>query len=420
MFVEKRGATMTEKDLKRFSEMTYQKQMTKINDRIYHFLGYGHSNATAIIGMHSVILIDSLDCDGYGQQLKEAISQITTKPVKTIIFTHGHPDHRGGSGAFRDTVEEVIAFTPIHQPMKYYDRLNDILNKRGSYQFGYPLSDEENISQGIGIREGKVTGHGDFDFLAPTTLYQEKEVDRVIDGVSLKLARAPGETDDQIYVWLKDDQVMCCGDNYYGCFPALYAIRGTQYRDLATWVDSLNEILSYDMKALLPGHTQPILGNQAIQTQVGTFKEMIEYILLHTLDAMNQGMTMDECVSYVQLPQKFIEAEYLGEYYGMREWAIKSVFTGYVGWFDGDPVHLLPISNQEYQKTLLSLIGEEALLSKIKACMKEEKYQLALQLLEMLDEPVLKKTCLIGRAKQVSSANARHYYLCAAKEIDNH
>ena len=58
---------------------------------------------------------------------------------------------------------------------------------------------------------------------------------------------------------MNDDQVLCTGDNYYAVFPALYAIRGTQYRDLATWIDSLNLILSFDANILLPGHTHPLL-----------------------------------------------------------------------------------------------------------------------------------------------------------------
>ena len=241
-----------EQKLKAFTEANYQKTLTKVNDRIYHFLAYGHSNSIGIIGDTSVILIDALDSPGYGEDLKKELREITDKPVKTIIYTHGHPDHRGGAGVFRDTVKEVIAFAPERPMLKYYDRLQDVLIQRGGDQFGYGLTDEENISQGIGIREGRAMGKGAPDILAPTTIYREKEVERVIDGVKLKMVRAVGETDDQILIWLEDDQVICTGDNYYGCWPNLYAIRGTQYRDIATWIDSLDMILSYEAEALLP------------------------------------------------------------------------------------------------------------------------------------------------------------------------
>lgn len=406
-----------EQKLKEFTEQTYQKTLIKINDRIYHFFGYGHSNAIAIIGDSSVILVDTLDSDECAKDLKIDLEKITDKPVKTIIYTHGHPDHKGGAGAFKDTVQEVIAHAPIKTPLKYYDKIDDILQKRGKFQHGYGLSDEEAICQGIGIREGKERGKGKYSFLAPTTIYQEKSVERIIDGIKIKLVSAPGETDDQIFVWLKDDKVICTGDNYYRCFPALYAIRGTQYRDLATWIETLDEILSYDAIALLPGHTKPLLGKELIQQKIGTFKEAIEYILFHTLDCMNKGLTIDETVQQVQLPEHLAKKEYLTEFYGMVEWAVKSVYVGYVGWFDGNPVHLLPISEKEYNQTLLSLIGEDKLLAKINDCMNNEEYQLVLQLLELIDNKDLKKECLLKRAKQVTSANARHYFIASAKDL---
>lgn len=42
--------------------------------------------------------------------------------------------------------------------MKKTEMLQGIQNLRGIRQFGYALSDEENISQGIGIREGLAYG----------------------------------------------------------------------------------------------------------------------------------------------------------------------------------------------------------------------------------------------------------------------
>lgn len=406
-----------EEKLKEFTEKNYQKTLTKINDQIYHFLGYGHSNAIVIIGDTSVILVDTLDSDECAKDLKKDLETITTKPVQTIIYTHGHPDHRGGAGAFQDTVQEIIAFASMNPPLQYFDRIQDALNQRGAYQHGYGLTDDEAISQGIGIREGKERHHGKFDPLAPTTLYHEKCVERVIDGIKMKLVSAVGETDDQIYIWLEEDQVICTGDNYYGCWPNLYAIRGTPYRDIATWVNTLKDILSYDAVALLPGHTKPLLGRELIQNQVGTFKDAIEYVLLETLNCINKEMTLEETIEQVKLPEKYVSLDYLGEYYGTVEWSVKSIYNGYVGWFDGDATKLLPVSQKEYDQTLLELIGEEKLILKIKECMTQQQYQLALQLLDLIDYPELKKECLLQRAKQVTSANARHYLIASAKAL---
>lgn len=408
-----------------FTEKNYKKAITKINDRIYHFLGWAHSNAIAIIGDTSIILVDTLDSDVRAMKLKEELKKITDKPVKTIIYTHGHPDHRGGAGAFRDTFEEIIAFAPQKPVLKYYNLLNDTLNKRGTFQHGYGLTDEEAICQGIGIREGMVTNEGKYDFIAPTTLYNQKEVERTIDGVKMKIFSAVGESDDQLCIWLEDDKVLCSGDNYYGCWPNLYAIRGTQYRDIATWCDTLETFLSYPAVALLPGHTKPLIGYDVIQETVGTFKNAIESILLQTLDCMNKGMSVSETVQTVQLPKEYQGKDYLGEYYGTIEWSVRGIYNGYVGWFDGNAVNLLPSSDREYAETLLELINDEKIiLKKIKGLMLEENYQMALQLIELLsykndtDElKEVKREALLQRACQMTSANARHYYIASAKEL---
>ena len=102
--------------------------------------------------------------------------------------------------------------------------------------------------------------------------------------------------------------MQCCllytssGDNYYGCWPNLYAIRGTQYRDIAQWVKSLEKILSYPSEALLPGHTAPLLGHETILEEVGNFKDAIAFVFNQTLECLGQGMTM--AVSYTHLHRR--------------------------------------------------------------------------------------------------------------------
>ncbi|MFQ9924138.1 MAG: alkyl/aryl-sulfatase [Beduini sp.] len=411
--------------LRKFSETAYPYEIKKINDRIYHVVGLGHSNSIAIEGNTSWILVDTLDSDQRALRMKAELLKIANKPVKTIIFTHSHYDHHGGSGAFKDTVEEIIAFKPKKAPLKYYNLLDDVLQKRTFRQFGYALSNEECITQGIGIREGRAVNDGTGVCLEANVLYDQDIVEREIDGVRLQFVSAVGETDDQLFVWLPEDKVLCCGDNYYGCFPNLYAIRGSQYRDIAAWVDSLNLILSYPAEVVLPGHTKAIIGYDQVQEVLGNFKDAIEFILLETLKCMNKGMSESETVSAVVLPQIWADLPYLGEFYGTVEWSVRSVYHGYFGWFDGNPTHLAQLSDETFDTKLFSMIGEEKMESEIRTALNEENYQMAVQLCDILlnakvgiqKYKKLKAEGLMGLSKQVTSANARHYYICSAKEL---
>ena len=156
-------------------------------------------------------------------------------------------------------------------------------------------------------------------------------------------------------IWLPERQVLCCGDNYYGCWPNLYAIRGSQYRDIAGWLDSLDEILSYSATYLLPGHTRPLCGKEEVRSVLTGFRDAIRYVLEKTLAGMNEGKDIDTLASEIVLPQEYASLPYLGEYYGCVEWTVRAIFTAYLGWFDGNPTNLHPLPPKERAEKAVAL-----------------------------------------------------------------
>ena len=412
--------------LKNYAARTFQKDIVRVADNVYYFTGYGHSNVTLIVGATSCILIDTLDSAVRAQQLKEAIAEITENPVKTIIYTHGHPDHRGGAAAFADTAEEIIAFAPKYPVLKHTNVVNPILMLRGSRQFGYTLSDDELITQGLGPREGHSCGEGTYSFLPPTTVYTEDVVERNIDGINLKLVSAVGETDDQIFIWLPEYKILCCGDNYYPCWPNLSAIRGSQYRDVAAWIDSLDNIRSYKPEVLLPGHSYPLQGKETIEEVLKNYRNAIESVLLQTLEGMAQGKTVDELAASVKLPETMRNLPDLGEHYGTVAWSVRGIFAGYAGWFDGNPTNLNPLPPAEEAQNMLRMMGgTEKVLAEISQAIQMQQYQWALQLCDILlnsqqqkqQARQYKAQALLALAELETSSNGRHYYQVCAKEL---
>lgn len=84
--------------LQDFTNKNYKHTITEVTKGVWFVLGLGHSNAIFIETGSSVILIDTLDTRERGEKLLDLIRQNTKKEVGTIIYTHGHPDHRGGAG----------------------------------------------------------------------------------------------------------------------------------------------------------------------------------------------------------------------------------------------------------------------------------------------------------------------------------
>ena len=78
------------------------------------------------------------------------------------------------------------------------------------------------------------------------------------EGLDIRLVHIPGETDDQIGVWIPSMEAFLCADDVYRAFPNLYAIRGTPHRDPVKWAHSIDKIRALRPQYLVPSHTHPI------------------------------------------------------------------------------------------------------------------------------------------------------------------
>lgn len=414
--------TKAEQELIHYATNTYEYDVVQVSKRMYHIIGLDHSNVTVVIGNSSVLLVDALDSDMRGERLKEMIKKWTPYEVKTIIYTHGHPDHRGGSKAFSDSVETIIQSKVRRESLKYMDKINDHLQHRATYQFGHLLSGDDFITQGLGIREGGYCNNGKTAILPCTEYFSEERKTYCIDGISFSLISAPGETNDTMYVYFPEEKALCCGDNFYGCFPNVYAIRGTQYRDLSMWIDSLRIIPTIDCDYLLRGHSGYIKGNEEIVSRVTDLADCLQSILFQTLDCINKGYSQLETARMVTLEEKYRDIVEMKEFYGLISWGVRSIYCGYVGWFDGNPSNLCPLTEKEWSIHLCSLLSKDVVLKSIEGCLAVGDYQKALQMVDLVelgfgsnDMDYYRKKALVGLARNTISSNARNYYLSAAK-----
>lgn len=78
----------------------FKKELIKLSDILYVAVGYDASNLGMVIGEDGVIIIDSLRSMDAAEELAADLKKITSKPVKALIYTHGHFDHVGGAKAF--------------------------------------------------------------------------------------------------------------------------------------------------------------------------------------------------------------------------------------------------------------------------------------------------------------------------------
>jgi alkyl sulfatase BDS1-like metallo-beta-lactamase superfamily hydrolase len=141
---------------------------------------------------------------------------------------------------------------------------------------------------------------------------------------------------------------------------------------------------------------------------------------------MNMGMTPDELAEHIQLPPHLANAPYLQPFYGKVSWSARSMFTGHLGWFDGDAATLQPLTRQEQAALIARLAGgEKALLSETRELIQEKSYQAVLELTghlirlnpELQEARNLRIQALSALAGSEQNLPAKNYYLTEAVEI---
>jgi glyoxylase-like metal-dependent hydrolase (beta-lactamase superfamily II) len=80
-------------------------EVERLEDNLFVLRG-GGGNSAAFITSDGVVLVDT-KLAGWGQPLIEAIGELTSNPITTIINTHAHFDHVDGNAEFPATVEFV-------------------------------------------------------------------------------------------------------------------------------------------------------------------------------------------------------------------------------------------------------------------------------------------------------------------------
>ena len=398
----------------------FRREVIRVTDGVYVAVGYALGNAIMVEGDDGVIIIDTTEGLDAAREIKAEFDRITTKPTRAIIYTHSHPDHIRGASAFAgDSEPEVYA----HESL-LAENLPTAVGRGargGGNQFGGALPDELRPNAGIGPR--LVLGGGD-GYIEPTVTFSGERYEFEAAGIRVELVHAPGETDDQIYVWLPEQRILFPGDDFYRAFPNLYAIRGVPLRRVDHWLESLAKMLDEDPEYLVPSHTRPIIGNQNVRAALQAYHDGVKYVLDQTVAGMNQGMRPDELARSVRLPDELAENPYLREFYGTVEWSVRAIYTFHLGWFDGNATNLFPLTNVERSRRMVELVGGiTPLLAVGTAALEREDFQWAAEVADYVlvveednDEArLLKADALEAMGERQISANARNWYLTSAR-----
>lgn len=408
----------------------FEKRIEEVSQGVYVAIGYGLANVIIIDAPDGLILIDALESIEAAEELLPRISALresTGKVITDVIYTHNHPDHVFGTGVLLREQETQPHIWAQEHTAKHVHQMVNVLRpitfERGMRQFGVYLPKESFENAGIGP-ELHFAHNAGMHYLEPTDTIDDR-FEGTIAGESFIIQHAPGETDDQLFLFLADRGILLPADNYYHSFPNLYAIRGTPYRDVRQWAASIDLMIGVNANILIPQHTQPVFGAETIREQLTNYRDAIQYVHDQTIRMINRGMTADEIAATIELPPHLVDLPYLQEFYGRVDWSARAVFAGTLGWFSGDPEDLLPVAKPRESELIVRLAGDaDRVREEIATAMQEDEPAWALVLATHLDRlgekdgSLLRAAALTALGEREVSATGRNYFLTCAAEAN--
>ena len=399
----------------------------KVTDGVYVAVGYDSANSIMIEGDDGLIIVDTLSTYEDAKEVIAEFRKISDKPVKAIIYTHGHLDHVHGTGAFLEEGEDIEIYAHDSH-VDFYINENSVLGPitsiRSAHAAGVFLPDDGPDRKNLGVFPPLVPGT--ISYAAPTQTFSD-ELEVEISGVKIKMVFVAGESSDQIYIWLPEKEVLLIGDNIYAIVPNIYTIRGAVYRDPMNYVNALDKMIPLEAEYLVPSHVKPLSGKENIKDVLVSTRDAAQYIYDQTIRGMNQGYTADELSHMIKLPENLDNHPWLTKTRNQISSHVKQIYYGNLGWFEGDPAFLTPISMKEKsQKIVNGFGGINAVVSSVRNSIENGEYEWAAELATYAlnsnpdneQAKLLKAHALRVLGQQSESFDIRHWSLTEARILE--
>lgn len=260
-------------------------------------------------------------------------------PVEAILTTHGHDDHRLGVASFRGGRDlPVVAQEQIVDELAYRARLAGFFAARDAAQAGTPAAPPSPPAA-----------------LEANVLFGE-EWSGTFGGRRFDMRHVGGETPDTSLVFVPSLSAAFLADDFYDSFPMLAPPRGARPRWALDYVKALEAALTREPELLLPGHGEPVVGKAEVKRRLTEYRDALLHVHDAVVRGMNEGKDVETLVKEVSLPT----GSTVKELYGRVSWAVRGIWAGYAGWWDGGPAQLVGAASHEAEAALVRLAGPAA------------------------------------------------------------
>ncbi len=358
--------------------------------------------------------------------------QIGGKPLVAIAVTHSHGDHIYGADGILDGVENVSTL-PVYGPRGWeryakYETgpMTEMFLRRALAQMGafLPLGEIGNASSGLGapVEMGPM-GSG-----VAVTHEITKDMDQVrIGDKDFIFMNAPGDLQENMAVYVKQDKVLFIGDILDGTFLPYMSARWEPGRTIVGYQHSLERLMEHfpDAEHLVSGHGVVTSGKDAVRQRLQDARDLSKFTEDYLNRAAILGWSDDKMIEHFALPARLANNDKLQPFYHRLDWILRGAYVMKTGWVK-DINSLTRWTDTQETRRLVALIGgPDEVMSAAQKALNENDPRWAITLTNYLltldsshtDARNLQKQALMSLAYQTQAANERNYAISDVTDL---
>jgi alkyl sulfatase BDS1-like metallo-beta-lactamase superfamily hydrolase len=229
--------------------------------------------------------------------------------------------------------------------------------------------------------------------------------------------------------WFPQFKAFWAAENVSATIHNIYTLRGALVRDALEWSKKINEALylfGRQADVMFSAHSWPRWGNERIQEVMRVQRDVYANLNNGVLHAANQGVTINEIHNVYRLPASLQRRWEAHSYHGSEEHNSRAVINRYLGYWDGNPATLVPLSPRDSAPLYVEMMGgSDRILARGRELVASGQYLLATEILNKLvyAEPgnQAAKDLLADAFEQIGyqkeSSSLRNSFLAAALEL---
>lgn len=244
---------------------------SEIGPDLYAFTAEGDPNSAVIVGDDGCIVFDAQATPALANKVIERVRSVTDKPIKYVVLSHYHAVRVLGASAFH--AQGVVASQETYR----------LVQERGQQDWDSEFGRFPRLFQGSDSIPG----------LTWPTLTFEGEMSIYLGKREVRLMQlGAGHTSGDIVAWVPDAEVMFSGDliEYHS---ACYC--GDAW--LREWPTTLDEIRSFNPKAIAPGRGDALKGLDTTREAMAMTRDFVTSLYGAAEISVARGLSLKDTMA---------------------------------------------------------------------------------------------------------------------------